>query len=87
MRKCCRRGWEQTYNAQVVVDADAGYASSNAFENPNSQVDLCVGVSAAGHRERQHEFRPPKPKPAMEIANPGLVAMSEKVRSEEGRRI
>jgi transposase len=127
MRKSRRHGWEQAYNAQVVVDAggsqlilaehvirtpsdagqlewawqatvdggleptrmlaDAGYASSDAFEKLEDQVDLYVAVSAADHGERQYDFRPPKQKPAKKITKARLVAMSEKIRSEEGRRI
>jgi transposase len=67
--------------------ADAGYASSDAFENLEDKVDLYVAVSAADHGERRYDFRPPRKNPPKKIKNKRLLAMSEKIRREEGRRI
>ena len=127
MRRSRRHGWEQAYNAQVVVDADgsqlvlaehvsrspsdagelewawktmseegnapqriladAGYASRDTFEQLEEHVDLYVAVSAGDHGERRYDFRPPRTKRPKKITDPRLLAMSEKIRSEEGRRI
>ena len=67
--------------------ADAGYASIDAFGKLEKDVDLYVAVSAADHGERRYDFRPPRKKPPKKITNPRLLAMSAKIRSEEGRRI
>ena len=67
--------------------ADAGYASSETFGRLEEHVDLYVAVSAADHGERRYDFRPPRKKLPNKITNPRLLAMSAKIRSEEGRRI
>lgn len=36
---------------------------------------------------RRYDFGPPRKKPLKKITNPRLLAMSEKIRSEEGRRV
>jgi len=82
--------WETMSAAGMApqrILADAGYASSNTFEKLEDEVDLYVAVSAADHGERRYDFRPPREKPPKKITNPRLLAMSAKIRSEEGRRI
>lgn len=82
--------WETMSEAGMApqrILADAGYASSDAFEKLEGEVDLYVAVSAADHGERRYDFRPPREKPPTKIRNKRLLAMSEKIRSEEGRRI
>ena len=82
--------WETMSEAGMAprrILADAGYASSDAFENLKDKVGLYVAVSAADHGERRYDFRPPRQKPPKKIKNKRLLAMSEKIRSEEGRRI
>lgn len=82
--------WETMSEAGMApqrILADAGYASSDTFEKLEDKVDLYVAVSSADHGERSYDFRPPRKKPPKKIRNKRLLAMSEKIRSEEGRRI
>lgn len=68
--------------------ADAGYVNAEAFEELGTDIDLYVAVSASDHGERQYDFRPPKQqKTKNAIKNPQLIAMQEKLRSEEGKQI
>jgi len=82
--------WKTMSAAEMApqrILADAGYASSNAFEKLEDHVDPYVAVSAADHGERRYDFRPPRKKLPKKITNPRLLTMSAKIRSEEGRRI
>ena len=68
--------------------ADAGYVNAEAFEELGTDIDLYVAVSAADHGERQYDFRPPKrQKTKNAVKDPRLIAMQEKLRSEDGKQI
>ena len=68
--------------------ADAGYANAEAFERLEEVIDLYVAVTADDHGERAYDFRPQNRKKSKKtIKDPRLIAMQEKVRSEEGKRI
>ena len=68
--------------------ADAGYVNADAFEDLEHDIDLYVAVSASDHNERQYDFRPEKPKESKyTIRDPRLIAMQEKLRSEEGKQV
>ena len=67
--------------------ADGGYVNAEAIEKVEQKVDLYVAITAEDNNYRRYDFRPPKEKPAKKVTDARLVAMREKVRSEEGRRI
>jgi transposase len=67
--------------------ADGGYVNAEAIENVGQKVDLYVAITAEDNSYRRYDFRPPKEKPAKKVTDARLVAMREKVSSEEGRRI
>ena len=68
--------------------ADAGYVNAEVFEELGKDIDLYVAVRAADHGERQYDFRPPKQKEAKKkTKDPRLIAMQEKLRTEEGKQI
>ena len=67
--------------------ADAGYANAAAFERLGEDLDLYVAVTAGDHGERAYDFRPPKRKTNKRVKDPRLLAMQEKLRSEDGKRI
>lgn len=67
--------------------ADGGYVNAQAIENVGQKVDLYVAITAEDNGYRRYDFRPPKKKAPKKVTDPRLVAMREKVRSEEGRRI
>ena len=75
----------------VTVDrmiADAGYVNAAVFEELGTDIDLYVAVSASDHGERQYDFRPPKQQETRNaIKDPRLIAMQEKLRSEEGKQV
>lgn len=68
--------------------ADGGYASAKAFAHLEGQVDLYVAVTASDAGERRYDFRPPRAHPRGKTpTNPRLVAMQEKLKSEDGKRL
>jgi len=69
------------------VLADGGYVNAEAIEKVGETVDLYVAISAEDNNYRRYDFRPLKKRPAKKVTDPRLVAMREKVRSEEGKRI
>jgi hypothetical protein len=102
MRKSRRDSYEQAYNAQAVVDvgdsrlilgtvqrvlADGGYVNAEQIESVGSTVDLYVAISSEDTSQRRYDYRPPKESRPKKVTDPRLVAMREKVTSEEGRRI
>lgn len=129
MRKSRRDGWQQAYNAQIVVDAegsqmilgeyviqtpsdanelepalssigehvgvpdrvlaDAGYANADAMERvEKSGTEVYVAISAEDHGHRRYDYRPVKPQKAKKaVKDPRLLAMREKLASEEGKKI
>jgi transposase len=67
--------------------ADGGYANAQAIEEVGRTVDLYVAIARGDNSYRRYDFRPPKKKAAKKLTDPRLVAMQEKVSSEEGKRI
>ena len=68
--------------------ADGGYVNSQVFEDLQEQVDLYVAVTSEDNNYRRYDYRPPKKRSEKKkIKDPRLLAMREKVTSEEGRRI
>jgi transposase len=79
--------------------ADTGYANVEAIQRLGQErtledgskvpgVDLYVAIGRE-ENQRRYEFRPPQvtDKPAREPTDPRLVAMKEKLRTPEGRRV
>ena len=129
MRKSRRDGWQQAYNAQIVVDAegsqlilgeyviqtpsdaneiepalasideqmgapervlaDAGYVNADAIERvQNNGTEVYVAISATDHGYRRYDYRPVKhEKPKRTVKDPRLLAMKEKLATEEGKKI
>jgi transposase len=69
------------------VLADGGYVNAQVFEELEDQIDLYVAVAGEDNNYRRYDYRPPKRRTEKKVKDPRLVAMREKVRSEEGRRI
>jgi transposase len=74
------------------VLADCGYVDREVFEHlaeQRPQMDLYVSVHREdAHAERRYDYRPlDKIKPPKTITDPVLVAMAEKLKTEEGRAI
>ena len=66
---------------------DGGYVNAEDFEELEKRVDLYVAVTAEDNSYRRYDYRPPKDRKQKPIKDPRLLAMREKVSSEEGRRI
>ena len=70
------------------VLADGGYVNVAVFERLQDRVELYVAITEEEQNERRYDFRPSKKrKPKKKITNPTLVAMREKLSSEEGRGV
>ena len=67
--------------------ADGGYANAEEFEKLADNVDLYVAVSSADAGQRRYDFRPQRTKKgAKTVTHPQLVAMQQKLHSDEGKR-
>ena len=67
--------------------ADGGYVNAEAIERVQQKVDLYVAISSEDNNYRRYDYRPPKNHPAKKVVDPRLIAMREKVTSDEGKRI
>lgn len=68
--------------------ADAGYSNAEAFEALAEEIDLYIAVSAADHGERAYDFRPPKQSTSKKtIKDPRLIAMQQKLQTQEGKQV
>jgi len=67
--------------------ADGGYVNAEAIERVQQKVDLYVAITSENNNYRRYDYRPPKTRPAKKVVDPRLIAMREKVTSEEGKRI
>jgi len=67
--------------------ADGGYVNAEAIERVQQKVDLYVAIASEDNNYRRYDFRPPKKRPVKRVTDPRLVAMRDKVTSEEGKRI
>ena len=81
-----------TLGQPVIALADCGYMDHGVFEHlaqTRPGLDLYVSVHREdAHAERRYDYRPPdKIKPPKKITDPVLVAMAEKLRTEEGRKL
>ena len=69
--------------------ADAGYVRKKLIKRFNANPDgpeLYLAISGDDHDLRRYDYRPPKKRTKI-VKDPDLVAMREKVRSDEGREI
>jgi transposase len=92
MRKNKSSGYEQCYNAQAAVLADSGYVNREALAalasaDPPIDAYVAVGRDEASDR-RRYEFRPKDAaeRPEKRVTDPALLAMREKLRTDDGRR-
>ncbi len=74
-----------------AVLADSGYVNGDVFDDlAKDGVDAYVAVSRAdNHSQRTYDYRPSssRDKPPKVITDPRLLAMREKLRTDEGRRL
>ncbi len=81
-----------TLGQPTTALADCGYVNREAFARIAAAPDapqLYVSVHREdAHAERRYEFRPPdKIKPPKILTDPALLAMAEKLQTEQGRTI
>jgi hypothetical protein len=69
------------------VVADGGYVNAEQIESVGSAVDLEVAITSEDTSQQRYDYRPPKESRPRKVTDPRLVAMREKVTSDEGRRI
>ncbi len=67
--------------------ADGGYVNTEAIERVGQKVDLYVAIASEDNNYRRYDYRPPKKTAVKKVTDPRLVAMREKVTSEDGKRI
>ena len=74
-----------------TVLADSGYVNGDVFDDLEKDgVEVYVAVSRAeNHSQRTYDYRPSssRDKPPKVITDPRLLAMREKLRTDEGRRL
>lgn len=74
----------------VAALADSGYVNGDAFDDLQKDIDLYVAVSREeNHSQRTYDYRPAsaRDKPSKTITDPRLLAMREKLQTDEGRRL
>ncbi|RPH70614.1 IS1182 family transposase [bacterium] len=70
------------------VLADGGYVNAKMIEAIGQRgIEVYVAISDEEQNVRRYDYRPPKEKKPRVVTDPTLVAMREKLRTEEGRRI
>jgi transposase len=67
--------------------ADGGYVNAEAIDRVQQKVDLYVAIASEDNNYRRYDYRPAKKRPPKKVTDPRLVAMREKLTSEEGKRI
>ena len=67
--------------------ADGGYVNAEVFDRVQQKVDLYVAIASEDNNYRRYDYHPPKQKPAKKVVDPRLVAMRQKLATEEGKRI
>ncbi|WP_018527339.1 transposase [Alkalispirochaeta alkalica] len=75
--------------APTTVLADAGYVRKKLimrFDSDPEAPELYLAITGDDHDLRRYDYRPPKKKTKV-VKDPVLIAMREKVRSNEGRKI
>jgi hypothetical protein len=71
-----------------IVLGDGGYANAPLIERLERRgIQVYVAISDEEQNVRRYDYRPPRERPPKTVKDPRLVAMREKLRSEEGRRI
>lgn len=71
-----------------AVLADGGYVNAKAIERVEEQgVEAYVAISDEEQNVRRYDYRPPREGKRKVVKDPRLIAMREKLRTEEGGRI
>jgi transposase len=81
----------KTLGPPTAALADCGYADQEVFQRLTAErpgLDLYVSVHREdAHAERRYDYRPAdRIKPPKKITDPVLVAMADKLKTEEGRQ-
>ena len=70
------------------VLADGGYVNAEAIERIEAGgIEAYVAISDEEQNVRRYDYRPPREKKPKVVKDPRLLAMREKLRTDEGRRI
>jgi transposase len=79
---------QKSVGAVQRVLADGGYVNADGFERVQQRgVEPFVAISDEEQNVRQYDYRPPGERRLKKLKDPRLIAMREKLRSEEGRKI
>ena len=71
-----------------AVLADGGYVNAKAIERVEKQgIEAYVAISDEEQNVRRYDYRPPRERKRKVVKDPRLIAMREKLRTEEGGRI
>ncbi|MBN1836364.1 MAG: IS1182 family transposase, partial [Spirochaetales bacterium] len=78
---------ESVGRVQAVL-ADGGYVNAKAIERVEERgVEAYVAISDEEQNVRRYDYRPPREGKGKVVKDPRLIAMREKLSTEEGRRI
>jgi transposase len=68
--------------------ADGNYVNADAIERVQKRgIEPYVAISDEEQNVRRYDYRPPRERKLKVVKDPRLIAMREKLRTEEGRRI
>jgi len=78
---------EENLGPAKRVLADGGYLKADAIEEIEGRgIEAYVAISEEAQNVRQYDYRPPKKRKGKKVTDPRLVAMKEKLRTDDGRR-
>ncbi len=80
----------QSIGAVEVVLADGAYVNADAIDRlqeGKAKVEVYVPVTGEDQNVRRYDFRPPMRRAHKKVTDPRLIAMREKLRRPEGKRI
>jgi transposase len=70
------------------VLADGGYVNTDVIDRIEERgIEAYVAISDQQQNIRRYDYRPPRERAVKTVKDPRLVAMREKLRSEEGKRV
>ena len=68
-----------------AVLADGGYVNATAIEGVEKRgIEAYVAISDEEQNVRRYDYRPPRERKRKVVEDPRLIAMREKLRTEEG---
>lgn len=81
-------GVPESVGTVAMVLADGGYVNADAMERVEKRgIEAHVAINREEQNVRRYDYRPPYERKLEVVKDSRLIAMREKLRTDEGRRI